>query len=118
MTNPSKKITICALCNKEIILNSQILLNGCPNCGSFKFKTYREGALNRQNEEELELIIEKELHQTDIKEGLESIRLTSEGVFEVDLEKLLSENGDKKPIVGRNKDGSYFIKFQTDEGKD
>ena len=41
MAEPHKKITICALCEKEIELNTQILINGCPFCGSFKFKTYR-----------------------------------------------------------------------------
>ncbi len=115
MSNLSNKITICALCEEKLELNSQILLNGCPFCGSFKFKTYKEMSTDQKKEEELDLIVEKEIHQTDIKDGLESIRLTSEGVFEVDIEKLLTENGDTKPIISRNKDGSYYIKFQTEE---
>ncbi|MCE7747554.1 MAG: hypothetical protein GPJ51_04110 [Candidatus Heimdallarchaeota archaeon] len=115
MSKPSNKITMCALCDKKLELNSQILLNGCPYCGSFKFKTYREMSTDQKKEEELELIVEKEIHQTDIKEGVEEIRLTSDGVFEVDIEKLLSDSDDNKPIISRNKDGSYYIKFQTEE---
>jgi predicted nucleic acid-binding Zn-ribbon protein len=115
MTKPTEKITICALCEERLELNSQILLNGCPYCGSFKFKTFKEMSTDQKKEEELDLIVEKEIHQTDIKDGLEAIRLTSEGVFEVDIEKLLTEDDDSKPIISRNKDGSYYIKFQTEE---
>ncbi|MBY8999711.1 MAG: hypothetical protein KGD64_02240 [Candidatus Heimdallarchaeota archaeon] len=114
MSEPSTKKTICAICEKDIILSSHILLNGCPNCGSFKFKTFKEGNIKHQEEKALELIVEKEVEKTDIQEGLESIRLTSNGVFEVDIEKLLSDSGDEKPIISRNKDGSYFIKFASE----
>ncbi|MHA1203178.1 MAG: hypothetical protein ACTSQ4_11755 [Candidatus Heimdallarchaeaceae archaeon] len=118
MEEPSKKITICGLCEKEIELNTQILINGCPFCGSFKFKTYRqEGDLDIK-ERELELIVENEIGKTEIQEGVEAIRLTSDGVFEVDVDKLLSENEDQNPIIGRDKDGSYFIKFQKTEKDD
>ena len=115
MSEPSKRKTICANCEKDITLSSDILLNGCPDCGSFKFKTFKEGNIKFQDEKELNLIVEKEVENTDIQEGLESVRLTSEGVFEVDLEKLLTESGKEKPIISRNKDGSYFIKFTTKE---
>ncbi len=118
MTEPSIKITICALCEKELKLNSKILLNGCPYCSSFKFKTFRERADDEKKVEELEFIAEKEIDGTEIQEGLESIRLTSDGVFEVDIEKLLGEKSDVSPIISRNKDGSYFIKFQKEEEKD
>ena len=113
MNNHPKKITKCAICESELELTSNILLNGCPNCGSYKFKTFRALSNDEKKEEELELIVEKEISKTDIQEGLESIRLTSDGVFEIDIEKLLTETGEKKPIVSRNKDGSYFIKFET-----
>lgn len=115
MSEPSKRKTICAICEKDITLSSDILLNGCPNCGSFKFKTFKEGSIKFQDEKELDLIVEKEVEHTGIQEGLESVRLTSDGVFEVDLEKLLTESGEEKPIISRNKDGSYFIKFTTKE---
>ena len=115
MSEPSKRKTICAICEKDITLSSDLLLNGCPNCGSFKFKTFKEGSIKFQDEKELDIIVEKEVDNTDIQEGLESVRLTSEGVFEVDLEKLLTESGKEKPIISRDKDGSYFIKFITKE---
>ena len=115
MSTPTKKRTICALCEQQLILSSQILLNGCPNCGSFKFKTYRDLSYDEKKEQELEVIVDREIQDTDIKEGLESIRLTSDGVFEVDIDKLLSDSNGEKPIVSRNKDGSYHIKFQTTE---
>lgn len=117
MSEPSKRKTICAICEKDISLSRGILLNGCPNCGSFKFKTFKEGNIKFQDEKELDLIVEKEVEKTDIQEGLESIRLTSEGVFEVDIEKLLTESGEEEPIVSRDKDGSYFIKFTKKEEK-
>ncbi len=115
MAEPQKKITICGLCEKEIELNTQILINGCPFCGSFKFKTYRQTDDSEIKEKELELIIEDEIEKTGITEGVESIRLTTNGVFEVDIEKLLSENDNQNPIISRDKDGSYFIKFQKSE---
>lgn len=115
MPEPSKRKTICAICEKDIILSRDILLNGCPNCRSFKFKTFKEGIIKFQDEKELDIIVEKEVDSTDIQEGLESIRLTSEGIFEVDIEKLLTESGKEKPIISRDKDGSYFIKFATKE---
>lgn len=115
MGEPVTKITLCGLCGKEIELKTQILINGCPHCGSFKFKTIRQDANQEIREKELELIVEDEITQTEIQEGVEAIRLTSDGVFEVDVEKLLSESNDQNPIVGRNKDGSYFIKFQKSE---
>ena len=118
MSEPPKKITVCDLCGKQIELNTQILINGCPDCGSFKFKTFRQNDDSEIKEKELELIVEDEISQTDVQDGVESIRLTSDGVFEVDVEKLLSENDDKNPIIGRDKDGSYFIKFQKTEDDD
>jgi len=115
MSEPSKRKTICAICEKDITLSNDILLDGCPNCGSFKFKTFKEGNIKFQDEKELDIIVEREVENTDIQEGLESIRLTSEGVFEVDIEKLLTESGKEKTIISRDKDGSYFIKFTTKE---
>jgi predicted nucleic acid-binding Zn-ribbon protein len=115
MVEPSKKVTVCGLCDKEIELNTQILINGCPFCGSFKFRTFRKDNAFDVKERELEMIVEKEIDQTEIKEGVEAIRLTSDGVFEVDVDKLLSETDDQNPIIGRDKDGSYFIKFQKTE---
>ncbi|MCG3216717.1 MAG: hypothetical protein KAS63_08345 [Candidatus Heimdallarchaeota archaeon] len=118
MSNSKEKRTICALCEKDLNLSSQILLNGCPYCGSFKFKTFRDLSDEEEKEQELELIVEKEIEDTDIQEGLESIRLTSDGVFEVDVNKLLSDSKEEKPIVSRNKDGSYYIKFQSTKDKE
>jgi len=115
MVEPSKKVTVCGLCGEEIELNTQILINGCPFCGSFKFRTFRKDENLDVEERELEMIVEKEIDQTKIQEGVETIRLTSDGVFEVDVEKLLAETDDQNPIIGRDKDGSYFIKFQKKE---
>jgi predicted nucleic acid-binding Zn-ribbon protein len=113
MAENIKKKTTCAICERELELSTQIIVNGCPYCGSFKFKTFREKSENEQKEQELELIVEKEIGETDIKEGVEAIRLTSEGVFEVDIDKLLSESKEDQPIIGRNKDGSYYIRLQS-----
>ena len=115
MVEPSKKVTICGLCEKEIVLNASILINGCPYCGSFKFKTYKYDAELNLKEKELELVVENEITKSDIQNGVEAIRLTKDGVFEVDIEKLLAETDQQSPIIGRDKDGSYFIKFQKEK---
>ncbi|MHA2357199.1 MAG: OapC/ArvC family zinc-ribbon domain-containing protein [Candidatus Heimdallarchaeaceae archaeon] len=112
MSKPIKKKTVCALCNKELNLSTQILLEGCPYCGSFKFKTFRELSNVEEKEQELDLIVEKEIEESDIEEGVEAIRLTSEGVFEVDIGKLLTDSDEDQPIISRDKDGSYYIKIQ------
>lgn len=112
MSEHIKKKTICAICEKELTLSTEIIVNGCPYCGSFKFKTFREPSGEDRIERELDLIIDKEIKDTDIQEGLEAIRLTKEGVFEVDVDKLITETNDDDPIIARNKDGSYYIRIQ------
>jgi len=114
----TKKKTKCAVCDRELTLSTQIIVNGCPFCGSFKFKTFRESTEDEERKQELELIVEKEIDETEIQEGVEAIRLTSDGVFEVDIDKLLSETKDDQPIIGRNKDGSYYIKLQSKKEND
>ena len=81
MAENIRKKTTCAICERELTLSTQIIVNGCPYCGSFKFKTFRERSEDDEKKQELELIVEKEIDETDIKEGVEAIRLTSEGVF-------------------------------------
>ncbi|MFW9853267.1 MAG: Zn-ribbon containing protein [Candidatus Thorarchaeota archaeon] len=112
MSKQTKKKTICAICENELTLSTEIIVNGCPYCGSFKFKTFREPTGNERKEQELELIIDKEIKNTDIQEGLEAIRLTKDGVFEVDVDKLIAESNDDDPIIARNKDGSYYIRIE------
>ncbi|MHA1222593.1 MAG: OapC/ArvC family zinc-ribbon domain-containing protein [Candidatus Heimdallarchaeaceae archaeon] len=112
-----KKRTICAVCKKELQLTKDIIIHGCPYCGSFKFRTSRELPPDEEKQHELELIVEKELKEIEIEDSLEAIRLTDEGIFEVDIEKLLSKTSDKQPIIARDKDGSYFIKFQEKKDK-
>ena len=116
--NKSQKRTICALCNKELELNTEIIVKGCPFCGSFKFKTLRETSPSDEKQHELEMIIEKELKDVEIKESLEAIRLTEDGVFEVDVDKLLDKTESEQTIIATDKDGSYFIKFQTEKSDD
>lgn len=115
MMKNSHKKTICALCNQELELNTEIIVKGCPYCGSFKFKTIREMSPTDEKQHELELIIEKELKDVEIQESIEAIRLTDDGVFEVDVEKLLDKTESDQAIIGRDKDGSYFIKFQSEK---
>lgn len=118
MSEQTKKKTICAICKKELALSTEIIVNGCPYCGSFKFKTFREPTGNERKEHELELIIDKEIKDTDIQEGLEAIRLTKDGVFEVDVDKLIAESNDDDPIIARNKDGSYYIRIEAKKNEE
>lgn len=118
MSDINEKKTKCAVCDRELALSTQIIVNGCPYCGSFKFKTYRAQSEDEEKKQELELIVEREIGETDIQEGVEAIRLTSDGVFEVDIDKLLSESNEDQPIIGRNKDGSYYIKLQSKQEKE
>ena len=115
MSESSKRKTMCANCGKDIILSDQLLTNGCPYCGSFKFKTARISSDEEERKQEVEFFMEKDLEGSNIKEGIEAIRLTKEGIFEIDIGKLLTEQTKEQPLILRNKDGSYRVKFQKKE---
>ncbi len=107
-----KRKTVCANCNREIKLTQEILQSGCPFCGSFKFRTMRVLSEEEKKIEEIDILIEKEMEIDDITKDISSIRLKKDGTFEVDLEKLINEISDETPIITRDKDGSYHVKFQ------
>ena len=115
MSKSLKRKTMCANCGKNIILSDQLLTNGCPYCGSFKFKTTRISSDEEEREQEVEFFMEKDLEDSNIKEGIEAIRLTKEGIFEIDIGKLLTAQTKEQPLILRNKDGSYRVKFQKKE---
>jgi len=106
-----KRKTVCGLCGKEIKLTKKVLVNGCPFCGSFKFKSIYEPTEEEEKLEEVEFTVSQELSTTSIEEGIEAIRITRDGVFEIDIEKLMSLQGGL-PLIMRNKDGAYFIKIE------
>jgi len=103
--------TRCANCDRVIKLNPDILESGCPDCGSFKFITKRILTDLEKQQKEVKVLIDKEMREEDITKDISSIRLSTEGAFEIDLEKLLEEVTENKPIITRNKDGTYHVKF-------
>jgi len=114
MSNNRK--TICALCGKEIKLTEDVLLNGCPFCGSFKFRSVYIPSEEEEKIEKIDFTVKQELGKTTVKEGIEAIRLTDDGVFEIDIEKLMEIN-EGYPLIMRNKDGSYYIKIEERKEK-
>ncbi|MHA1303506.1 MAG: OapC/ArvC family zinc-ribbon domain-containing protein [Candidatus Heimdallarchaeaceae archaeon] len=117
MERKVKTKTICDNCEKEVNISAELLQSGCPNCGSFKFRTIRLLSEEEKKKEEINFLVKKELQEHDVTEDISAIRLTQDGTFEVDLEQLLHDIEQGQPIISRNKDGSYHIKFIEKEKK-
>ena len=112
----------CVRCGKFYPNASEAFLNGCE-CGSRFFFFVREEHLQQMKQlEELPLqmtqdekvTMEKEIREiigvvdddTPVILDLESIRVTGDGKFELDLVRLFNE---KQPIIYRLEEGKYII---------
>lgn len=108
----------CLKCGKVLEGDSNELLQGCNNCGH-KLFVYQEGDEDidkgeredvvRDVENFLEDIGEKEKLKTKLKKGIEfdlqSIKVLDDGVYEINLRKLLEEI----PLIVEIREGKYFI---------
>lgn len=110
----------CVRCSNIIPLGSKELLDGCANCGGRFFFYIKEDQLKRIKEEPIDIPDDKKDEmEKDIREiagivdedmpvilDLESIRVTGEGKFEIDLVKLFDK---KRPLIYKIQEGKYII---------
>ncbi len=110
----------CVKCSKIIKVGSREIIEGCANCGSKFFFYIREEQLENLKNNIIE-IPEKEKYQIekDIRDiagikdedapvilDFESVRVTGEGKFEIDLSKIFDKN---RPLVYKVEEGRYMI---------
>lgn len=110
----------CVKCSRIIPPGSKELLEGCANCGSKFFFYVREDQLESLKQKTID-IPEKEKKQieADVRDiagitdentpvilDFESVRVSGEGKFELDLTRLFDK---KRPLIYRIDDGKYLI---------
>lgn len=110
----------CVKCSRIIPIGSRELIEGCSDCGSRFFFYIRDEQLAKIKEEPLEIpeeekaTIEKDIREiagiTDEKApvilDLESVRVTGEGKFEIDIVNLFNK---KRPLIYKLEEGKYII---------
>jgi hypothetical protein len=110
----------CVHCGKIFQVGSKEILEGCSDCGGHFFFYVREEQLENLKREPLEIPeeekdnIEKEIREiAGISEedspvilDIESVRVTGEGKFEIDLVNVFKK---QRPIVYRIGEGKYII---------
>lgn len=110
----------CVKCSKIIPVGSKELLEGCGECHGRFFFYIREEQLEKLKEKVIEIPevekvrIEKDIRDiAGIEEGdapvildFESIQVTGEGKFEIDLANAFNR---KKPLVYKLEEGKYMI---------
>jgi len=101
-------------------MGSKEILEGCNDCGSHFFFYVRDEQLEKVKREPLEIPkIEKENIEKEIREiagiteedtpvilDIESVRVTGEGKFELDLVNIFKK---ERPIVYKIGEGKYII---------
>ncbi|HIH52108.1 hypothetical protein COT60_01990 [Candidatus Pacearchaeota archaeon CG09_land_8_20_14_0_10_30_9] len=110
----------CVKCSRVIPTGSKELLEGCSGCHSRFFFYVREEQFERLREKVIEIPekdkkqIEKDIRaisgleeeSTPIILDFESVRVTGEGKFELDLANIFNT---KKPLVYQLEEGKYLI---------
>jgi len=110
----------CVHCGEFYPAGSRALLDGCSKCGGHFFFYVRDDQVQKIKENPIEIPEqEKKKIEKDIRDiagiidedipvilDIESIRVTGEGKFEIDLVKLFSK---KSPVVYKLEEGKYII---------
>lgn len=110
----------CVKCSRIIDAGNRELLEGCNECGSKFFFYVRPEQLDKVRERIVEIPEEdKNKIEKDVREiagiteedvpvilDFESVRVTGEGKFELDLVNLFNK---KKPLVYKLDEGKYLI---------
>ncbi len=128
----------CVRCSRIIPPGSRELLEGCADCKGRFFFYIRDDQLNKVKENPIDIPDkEKKKIEKDIRDvvgitdeeapvilDIESIRVTGEGKFELDLIKLFSKD---RPLIYKLEEGKYIVdiastlsanaKSLSDEGK-
>lgn len=114
----------CVRCSRMIPVGSKEILEGCNECGGRFFFYIREDSLEKAKENVIEIPTEqKKTIEKDIREiagitddqapvilDIESIRVTGEGKFELDIVKLFRRD---RPLIYKLEEGKYIIDLAT-----
>lgn len=110
----------CVHCKRIIPMASKELLEGCANCGGHFFFYIRDEQLQKVKEEPIEIPEnQKNKIEKDVREmagiveesapvilDLESVRVTGEGKFEIDIINLFRKD---RPLIYKLEEGKYII---------
>ncbi len=110
----------CVRCSRIIPSGSREILEGCEECGSHFFFYIREDQLEKIQSQIIEIPEkEKAKVEEDIREmvgisdeqapvilDVESIRVTGEGKFELDIAKIFRKD---RPLIYKLEEGKYII---------
>ena len=110
----------CVRCSRIIPSGSREILEGCKDCGGHFFFYIRDDQLERVKNQIVEIPREeKKRVENDIREiagitdeeapvilDIESIRVTGEGKFELDIMKIFRKD---RPLIYKLEEGKYII---------
>lgn len=107
----------CLKCEKIYDNDSDVIIKGCPNCGSKLFlfvkkvpEAEQEVELTKEQKEiilkEVEDFVDIETTDGPIILKLENIRILSPGKYEIDINQLMKK---EKPLIYKVQDGTYVI---------
>lgn len=110
----------CVKCGRVIPPGSRELLEGCKECGSHFFFYIRDEQMNKIKNKIINIPAEdKKKVEKDIREivgitneqapvilDIESVRVTGEGKFELDISKLFKKG---RPLIYKLEEGKYII---------
>lgn len=110
----------CVHCGKLYPAGSRELLEGCKNCGSHFFFYVKDEQMRRIREKPIEIPVEEVKNvEREIREmagiieadipvilDIESVRVTGEGKFEIDLVNVFNK---KRPLIYKVEEGKYII---------
>jgi len=110
----------CVKCSKMIPVGSKEILEGCSECGGHFFFYIRDDQIKSAKEKVVEIpeeqkgIIEKDIREmvgivddnAPVILDIESIRVTGEGKFELDVVKLFKKG---QPLIYKLEEGKYII---------
>jgi len=114
----------CVRCSRIIPTGSKEILEGCKECKGRFFFYVRDNETEEAQEKIIEIPEEqKETIEQDIREmagivddqapvilDIESIRVTGEGKFELDIAKLFRKD---RPLIYKIKEGKYIIDLSS-----
>jgi predicted nucleic acid-binding Zn-ribbon protein len=110
----------CVHCGKLYPSGSKELLEGCSECGSHFFFYIKDEQYSQIKEKPIEIPVqdkhkvEREIREmagiteedTPVILDIESIRVTAEGKYEIDLVNLFNK---KRPLIYKIEEGKYII---------
>lgn len=110
----------CVKCSRIIPLANKELIEGCAKCGGHFFFYIKDEQLERIKQQPIEIPEkEKEKIEKDVRDiagitdddipiilDLESVRVTGEGKFEIDLVNLFQKD---RPLIYKLEEGKYII---------